>query len=295
MTIAGYPARGSSDGRWLALPALAVLGLFFTAFAVFAVVSLLHNVSGTASIVGPPSLDNYRAVVGLKLNRDVTLDTLWLALQLTGLCILIGYPLAYLMARTPSRTLRNLILFALIVTFLSGGVTRAYAWLIILGNTGLVNALLKTVGLTPLPLVHNRTGVIISLVHFLLPFFTLTLFGGLKTVPASLEEAARNLGATRMRSFVAITLPLSVPALIAASTLTYAVALSSFLFPDLLGGGRSPMAANLIYQKILDAFDIPAAAAMAVLFLLIALACVGVLGQLERLVQRRFPTTGRRA
>jgi putative spermidine/putrescine transport system permease protein len=132
-------------------------------------------------------------------------------------------------------------------------------------------------------------------VHFLLPFFTLTLFGGLKTVPASLEEAARNLGASRLRSFVAVTLPLSVPALIAASTLTYAVALSSFLFPDLLGGGRNPMAANLIYQKILDAFDIPAAAAMAVLFLVIALACVGVLSQLERAVQRRFPTAGRRA
>jgi putative spermidine/putrescine transport system permease protein len=158
-----------------------------------------------------------------------------------------------------------------------------------------VNTLLQMTGLATVPLVHNRTGVIISLVHFLLPFFVLTLFGGLKTVPAALEEAARNLGASRLRSFVAVTLPLSVPALIAAATLTYAVALSSFLFPALLGGGRSPMAANLIYQKILDAFDIPAAAAMAVLFLLIALACVGLLSQLERVVQRRFPTTGRRA
>jgi putative spermidine/putrescine transport system permease protein len=284
-----------SDGRWLAVPGLLVLGLFFTAFVVFAAVSLLHNVPGTASIAGPASLDNYRDVIGLRLNRDVTLDTLLLALELTLICVLIGYPLAYLMARTPSRAVRNLILFALIVTFLSGGVTRAYAWLIILGNRGLVNTLLQMIGLESIPLVHNRTGVIISLVHFLLPFFVLTLFGGLKTVPAALEEAARNLGASRLRSFVAVTLPLSVPALIAAATLTYAVALSSFLFPALLGGGRNPMAANLIYQKILDVFDIPAAAAMAVLFLLIALACIGLLGQLERAVQRRFPTAGRRA
>jgi putative spermidine/putrescine transport system permease protein len=283
-----------SDGRWFALPALLVLGLFFAAFVVFATVSLLHNVPGTASIAGPASLDNYRDVVALPLNRDVTLDTLWLAFELTAICILIGYPLAYVMARTPSRAARNLILFALIVTFLSGGVTRAYAWLIILGNNGLVNALVKQIGLAPLRLVHNRTGVIISLVHFLLPFFVLTLFGGLKTVPAALEEAARNLGASRLRSFVAVTLPLSVPALIAAATLTYAVALSSFLFPALLGGGRVQMAANLIYDKILTAFDIPAAAAMAALFLVIALACVGLLGQLERAVQRRFPAAGRR-
>jgi putative spermidine/putrescine transport system permease protein len=283
------------DGRWLALPALLVLGLFFAAFAAFAGVSLLHNVPGTASIAGPPSLDNYRDVVALGLNRDVTLDTLWLALELTVICILVGYPLAYLMARTPSRTVRNLILFALIVTFLSGGVTRAYSWLIILGNTGLVNALIKKLGFAMVPLVHNRTGVIISLTHFLLPFFVLTLFGALKTVPATLEEAARNLGAGRLRSFLAVTLPLSVPGLIAASTLTYAVALSSFLFPALLGGGRNPMAANLIYMKILDAFDIPAAAAMAALFLVIALICVGLMSLVERLVQRRFPVAHRRA
>jgi putative spermidine/putrescine transport system permease protein len=286
--------RVQPDGRWLALPALLVLGLFFTAFGTFIALSLLHNVPGTASIAGPLSLDNYRNVIGLTLNRDVTLDTLWLALELTGLCVLVGYPLAYLMARTPSRTVRNLILFALIVTFLSGGVTRAYSWLIILGNTGLVNALIKKLGFAMVPLVHNRTGVVISLTHFLLPFFVLTLFGGLKTVPATLEEAARNLGASRLRSFLAVTLPLSVPALIAASTLTYAVALSSFLFPALLGGGRNPMAANLIYMKILDEFDIPAAAAMAALFLVIALACVGLFSLVEHTVQRRFPAARRR-
>jgi len=284
-----------ADGRWLALPALLVLGLYFTAFATFVAVSLLHNDPGTAKIAGPMSLDNYRDVIGLPLNREVTLDTLWLALQLTGVCVLAGYPLAYVMARTPSRTVRNLILFALIVTFLSGGVTRAYSWLIILGNAGLVNALLKQLGFATVPLVHNRTGVVISLTHFLLPFFVLTLFGGLKTVPATLEEAARNLGASRLRSFLAVTLPLSVPGLMAAATLTYAVALSSFLFPALLGGGRTLMAANLIYQKILDVFDIPAAAAMAALFLVIALTCVLLFGLAERLVQRRFPTARGRA
>ncbi len=96
-----------ADGRWLALPALLVLGLFFAAFAAFVAVSLLHNVPGTASIAGPLSLDNYRDVIGLRLNREVTGDTLLLALEMTVICVLVGYPLAYLMARTPSRTVRN--------------------------------------------------------------------------------------------------------------------------------------------------------------------------------------------
>lgn len=287
--------RRSGDGRaWLALPALLVLALFGAAFVAFAALSLLHAVPGTADVAGPPSLANYQTVLTSSLAQTVTLDTFALALEMTVLCALLGYPLAFLMARTPSRAVRNVILFALVVTFLSGGVTRAYSWLIILGNNGLVNALLKQLGFLPWRLVHNRTGVIISLVHFLLPFFVLTLFGNLKTVPHALEEAARNLGASRLRSFLYVTLPLSIPGLIAASTLTFAVALSSFLFPALLGGGRVQMAANLIYEKMLTAFDIPAAAAMAALFLVISLGAVGLFVQLERSMQRRFPTTRHR-
>lgn len=292
MTAAG-PARAPRRG-WLSVPSLLVLGLFFAAFATFAVLSLLHAIPGGAGVTGPLSLDNYREALTSSYNQEITLDTLWLAAELTLICILLGYPLAYVMARTPSRAARNLILFALIVTFLSGGVTRAYSWLIILGNTGLVNALFKLLDWPTVRLVHNRTGVIISLVHFLLPFFVLTLFGNLKTVPRAFEEAARNLGAGRLRSFLWVTLPLSIPGLVAAATLTYAVALSSFLFPAILGGGKVLMAANLIYEKLLVAFDIPSAAAMAALFLAISLLSVGLLVQLERAVQRRLGPAGRR-
>ena len=107
--------------------------------------------------------------------------------------------------------------------------------------------------------------------HFVIPFFVLTLTGAIKNVPAALEEAARNLGSSRWRAFTAVTLPLTVPGLLSATLLTLTVTLSSFLFPLLLGGGHVQMVANLIYDKMLSSFDMPAAAAMSMLFLLLSL------------------------
>jgi putative spermidine/putrescine transport system permease protein len=201
---------------------------------------------------------------------------------MTWFTILLGYPLAYFLARTPSRWARRAILFSLVVTFLSGGVTRAYAWLIILGNRGLINQLLTVAGLPPLKLAYNEIGVTIAVVHFLLPFFVLTLLGALKNIPTSLEEAARNLGASRWRVFVNVVLPLSVPGLLSAASLSFAGALSAFLFPELLGGGRVHMASNVIYETILTDLNLPRVAAMAALFLVLALSAFAVLAIVQR-------------
>jgi len=201
---------------------------------------------------------------------------------MTALTALLGYPLAYVLARSPSRLLRRTVLFGLVLTFLSGGVTRAYAWLILLGNRGLINQTLAAIGLPPVKLAYNETGVVIGVVHFLLPFFVLTLLAALKNIPVSLEEAARNLGASRGRVFLAVVLPLSIPGLVAAASLTFAGALSAFLFPELLGGGRVHMASNVIYETILTDFNLPRVAAMAALFLVLALAALALLGVAQR-------------
>ena len=191
--------------------------------------------------------------------------------EVTILAAAIGYPLAYLLARSPRRMTRQLILSMLTVTFFSGGITRAYAWLILLGNNGPVNRGLKNLGLAPLQLLNHEPGVVISLVHFVLPFFVFTLFGAINAVSPALEEAARNLGGGRWQAFALVTFPLSLPGLVGASLLTFTVTLSSFLFPLLLGGGRVQMVASLIYDKMQNSFDMPAAAAMSFLFLLLSL------------------------
>jgi putative spermidine/putrescine transport system permease protein len=266
----------------LLLPALAALGLFAAAFATFVWVSFSTAVPGTVLTQGPPTLANYRSVLASPLAQGTALDTIRLAGLMTLLTVLLGYPLAYFLARTPSRWLRRLILFGLVVTFLSGGVTRAYAWLIILGNKGLINQLLTAAGLPTVKLAYNETGVVIGVVHFLLPFFVLTLLGALKTIPPSLEEAARNLGASRWRVFRHVVLPLSVPGLLSAASLVFAGALSAFLFPELLGGGRVHMASNVIYETILTDYNLPRVAAMAALFLILALACLALLATAQR-------------
>ena len=272
--------------RWrplvLLLPALAALGMFAAAFAVFVVVSFSTAIPGTVLTTGPATLANYRSVLNSVLAQDTAWNTLRLAGLMTLLTALLGYPLAYVLARSPSRRLRRVVLFGLVMTFLSGGVTRAYAWLIILGNRGLINQALTALGLPNLKLVYNETGVVVGVVHFLLPFFVLTLLAALKNIPVSLEEAARNLGASRWRVFVHVMLPLSVPGLVAAASLSFAGALSAFLFPELLGGGRVHMASNVIYETIVTDFNLPRVAAMAALFLVLALVALALLGAVQR-------------
>lgn len=270
--------------RWNFTPAFVVMAFFFTAYAAFLYTSLLHQAPGQATYGGEPSLANYARYFGSPSDLAVLGKTLWISAELTLASLILGYPVAYVIVRTESGALRGLLLGSMAVTFLSGSVTRAYAWLIILGNNGLINVILKQLGVIskPLQLVYNETGVFIALLHFVLPFFVLTMMGPLKNVPRSLEESAINLGATRWRAFWHVTLPLAVPGIIAAASLTFAMSLSSFLFPLVLGGGRVRMVANAIYEYIFSSYDFPFAAATATIFLVVALFFVWVFSAAQR-------------
>ncbi|MFI4988551.1 MAG: ABC transporter permease [Alphaproteobacteria bacterium] len=276
----------------LLAPAALTILVFFAGQATFIVASLLHAVPGGAAVAGPPGLQNYVRFFTRSDYLGVLLDTLWISAELTVVVVIAGFPIAYVIARTGSRLLRSILLFSVVITFLSGGVTRAYAWLIILGNRGVVNSLLQAAGLTadPVQLVYNRIGVFISLVHFLLPFMVLTLVGPLRNVPRTLEQAARNLGASRWRAFLHVTLRLALQGTVNAAALTYVVALSSFLFPMLLGGGRVRFMANLIYAEIFTAYDIPFAATVALIFLAVSLAVVVAFSRLSRFLSYEPPS-----
>jgi putative spermidine/putrescine transport system permease protein len=239
-------------------------------------------------MAGPASWGNYRAVFFSPLAQRVFIDTLRMSLEITLIAGLLGYPMAYLLARSPSRRVHSTILFVLTVTFFAGGITRAYAWMIILGNNGPINRALRDWGFASAKLINNETGVVISLVHFVIPFFVLTLFATIRNIPASLEEAARNLGGRRWQAFWRVTLPLSLPGLISALLLTFTITLSSFLFPLLLGGGRVQMVASLIYDKMQNSFDMPASAAMSLLFLLLSLIPLSAISLVRSTLGRRF-------
>lgn len=285
MRARGGPARGA---LLLALPSLLIVALFAAVIASFAGVSLLGLKPGTAVFSGPPSAGNYIRILSSDGAWRAVVTTLRISATVAVLCVLLGFPLARVLARSHSARLRRAILFCLVATFLSGGVTRAYAWLIILGNRGVINEGLRAIGLAPLALINNETAVVISVLNFVLPFFVLTLFGALRTVPEELEHAARNLGASRARTFLAVTLPLSLPGLTAATSLAFALSLGAFLFPQMLGGGRVHVLATEIYDRIQASYDVPAAAALAMVFFLMVLAVLVAVGVVRRLASARF-------
>ncbi|MBN8944728.1 MAG: ABC transporter permease [Rhizobiales bacterium] len=273
---------------WLALPSLLVVALFGLVLVSFASVSLLTLEPGSALFHGPVSLRNYERLLGSAGAWRAIGTTLRLSALIALLCLLLGYPLARVLARSGSARLRRVILFCLVATFLSGGVTRAYAWMVILGNRGLINEALRGLGLPTLTLINNETAVVISVLNFVLPFFVLTLFGALRTIPETLEQAARNLGASRLRCFLHVTLPLSLPGIAAATSLCFALSLGAFLFPQMLGGGRVHVLATAIYDRIQTSYDIPAAAALAMLFFGLMLALLGLAGAVRRALSVRY-------
>lgn len=276
----------------LALPSLVVVALFAAVIASFAGISLLSLKPGTAVFTGPPTFANYTRLLASEGAWRAVGTTLRISATVTALCVLLGYPLARVLARSHSERLRRAVLFCLVATFLSGGVTRAYAWLIILGNRGILNNGLRALGLPTLALINNETAVVISVLNFVLPFFVLTLFGALRTIPEQLEHAARNLGASRAETFLSVTLPLSLPGLVAATSLCFALSLGAFLFPQMLGGGRVQVLATAIYERIQASYDIPAAAALAMLFFLLVSAVLVAVGLVRRVVGPRFAGAG---
>lgn len=253
-----------------AVPALGVLAVLLGAYGSFFAASMLRGVPGTPELVGPLTLDHYARMWGDFSLLWVFGYTFAYGLLLAGITALIGYPLALFIARTESRRLRVLLLAVLVATFLSGSVTRAYGWLVLLGNRGLLNSLLLSWGIidSPLRIIYRDLGVGIALVHFMLPFFVLTVVGGIRNVPRSVEEASRDLGGGPVRTFFNVTLPMSLPAVTEGLALCLALALSAFLFPLMLGGGRVRMVANYIYDQIFVSFNLPFAAAVSLVFLL---------------------------
>lgn len=281
----------------LLLPAVAALITLAAAYIIFLGVSFATQVPGGVTYGAPFGLHNYLRYVTSAADLHILLLTVVYSVCTSLVVTLIGYPLGYFLVRSDKPVLRNLLLGLLVVTFFSGSVTRAYSWLILLGNRGLVNMLLHGLGLTdhPIRMVYNLTGVSVALVQFLLPYFVFTIIGTMKNLPRVCEDAARDLGAGPLRVFCRITLPLSLPGVMTAGTLIYSLALSTFVFPLLLGGGRVELVSNAIYQDIFVNFDQPYAAASSAIYLAVALGSIFVCLGLQKLVSRGPAAAGGRA
>ena len=272
------------------LPTFVIMSLFFISYTSFISMSLHESVEGKAMVSDQWSLESYRRFFSDTLYPSFLIETLYRSAQVTLFSLALGYPLAYCLARTSSRVVRHIIMLSMIIPLLSGGITIAYSWMVLLGNSGLINSGLRALGLinTPIRFLYNWLGVIISLVYFLLPFTALSLVGPLRNVPRIFEESAVNLGASRLQVFLKVVFPLTLPGIVEAISLTYALALSSFLFPMMLGGGKVKMMANIIYEAIFVYYDFPLSGMLATILLLVSIVTVTSLSFIQRSIRKPY-------
>ena len=216
------------------------------------------------------TLDNYRFLLEDDLYWVSYLKSIRIAFISTILCLLIGYPMAYAIARAaPAR--RNLLLFLIILPFWTSFLLRVYAWMGMLSTNGLINNLLLSAGLIeqPLKLLYTDFAVYLGIVYSYLPFMILPLYANLERLDPDLNEAAADLGARPLQVFRDITLPLSLPGIIAGSLLVFIPALGEFVIPALLGGLDSLMIGRTLYDEFFTNRDWPLSSAVAIILLLI--------------------------
>jgi putative spermidine/putrescine transport system permease protein len=276
VALPGAARPAVSPIAWLLGPAL----LLFVAFFVlpFAVMALLSVLSGNP--VQNPNVfvttRHYARFLGDDLYHDALWSTLRIGIVTTLAALLIGYPLAHWMARMRSRLGHALLLMAVIAPMLTGIVVRTFAWMTILQDKGVINTTLLAMGLIekPLPLMYNEFGTVVALVHIYVPFMVLTLTGVIGRIDERLEQAARNLGASRLRAFLEVTLPLSLPGILAGSLLVFALSISAYVTPFLMGGTNVLTLPMLIYQQVSSSFNLGFAGALGVILLAVSLVVV---------------------
>jgi spermidine/putrescine transport system permease protein len=188
----------------------------------------------------------------------------------TLIAVLIGYPAAYAIARAPAhRQTRYLILVML--PFWSNYLIRTYAWIVLLNREGLINRGLGAIGLIdePLNILYNQFAIVTGLVYNYLPFVILAIYSSIQQLDPAMQEASEDLGAPAWKTFLRVTLPLTIPGVAAGAVFVFVLSIGNFITPDLLGGGRILMVGNLIYDQFLSARDWPFGAALSMVLILL--------------------------
>ncbi len=200
------------------------------------------------------SFDNFRRFVTDTVFMEVLGRSLYIAVITTVICVLLGYPVAYLIAQLPGQSNMLMILLITMPTWINM-LVRTYAWMGILQDNGVLNKILGLVGIGPVEMLHTSFAVILGMIYNFIPFMILQIHTSLAKMDKSLLEAAAELGASRVQTFLRVTLPLSLPGVISGITLVFLPAVSSFFIPKLLGGGQYVLVGNIIETQFLTAGD----------------------------------------
>lgn len=264
----------------LALPLAAFFLVFFvTPLVLLVVISLFTD--PTMARIG---LDQYARFLLDPFSLRVLGATLWLGVEVTALTFVLGMPLALVFRRAPG-WLQGALMLVVLLPLLTSVVVRTFAWIVILGRQGIVNATLISLGLidTPLRLLYTEVGVVFALAQVQMPLMVLPLITALSRIDPNLSDASSALGAGEWRTFVRVTLPLALPGIIAGCLLTYAGAITAFITQSLIGGGQMLFMPMYLYQQASTLNNWPFAAAISIIFLVAVLACVTLFNLAGRL------------
>ncbi len=278
MRTGGSPVRPGAG--WLALPLAALLAACFLApLGVLVTVSLFGGAEGA-----PPGLRQYARVLGDPFNLRTLVDTLLLGAKATAVCLLFGYPLAWVTAQARPRV-QALLIFLVVLPILTSVVVRTFAWIVILGRQGLLNKAALALGLArePMRLLFSEVGVVMVLAQVQMPLMVLPLVTTLQKIDPHLADASAALGAGRWRTFWRVIAPLSVPGVVAGCILVYAACTTAFITQTLIGGARLLYMPLFIYQQAGGAQNWPLAAAASVVFMVSVLLVVWLLNRVGRM------------
>jgi putative spermidine/putrescine transport system permease protein len=269
------PRRGPLDAwAWLAVPGF----LFLIAFFVVPLVRM-----GARSLTDP-SPANYRVFLESPIYVRVLWTTIRTSLIVTGVCLLIGYPYAYVMHHAGPKT-RAALTALVLVPFWSSLLVRTYAWTVLLQDTGVINSILQDLGLTtgPVQLMRNTLGVTIGMSHILLPFMVLPIWASMRRIDPDLVPAAESLGATPRKAFRRVFLPLSFPGVSAGCLLVFVLALGFYITPALLGSPQNAMFSELIVNMVSERLQFGVGSALAMTLLAVTLLLLWIGSRFVRL------------
>jgi putative spermidine/putrescine transport system permease protein len=267
----------------LALP----LAALFTAFFVAPLIVLVGLSLATQQGAGDFTLSHYTEFFGDRFHLSILGETLWLGVKATLVCLVFGFPIAWLCARAPARW-QSVLIFLVILPILTSVVVRTFSWIVILGRQGVLNQIVLWLGLSdqPLRLLFTETGVIMVLAQVQMPLMVLPILTVLSKIDPNLGDASRALGAGEWRTLWRVTMPLSVPGIIAGCILTYAACITAFVTQTLIGGARLIYMPLHIYQQAVGANNWPFAAAISVIFMVAVLLVVSGLNAWGRRFER---------
>jgi len=270
-------------GLLLLAPSLLLLGLAFAIPVGLLVPTSLRPYVPLVGITSGVTARHYAKLLTDPYYLEIIGRTLGLGVAVTALTLVIGYPVAFFLARTPSRW-RGWLTIVVVFPLLLNLVVRTFGWIALLAQNGLVNQALAALGLAhaPVKLLFNFAALLIGLTHIFLPFMILVLVGAIQNIPGDVEDAARVLGASWLGAFARVTVPLSLPGVLSGSVLVFVLTISALVTPRLLGGPTYQVMSTLIYDEFLQRLNWPAGSAQALLLTVMVLALVFLSGRLAR-------------